>query len=86
MENKDNFVQGLMIGGVVGVVLGLMLAPESGDKTRKEIVSKFHDLQDILTDKMSEFSGHEADKKKSKTSNKVVQKNVLRKTTSKKKK
>lgn len=53
MENKDNFVQGLMLGGVVGVVVGLMLAPESGQKTRRELVERFNDLQDVLSDRLT---------------------------------
>lgn len=43
---------GILIGLAVGAVVGLLLAPESGNKTRKRISSEsdsfFKDLQDQL--------------------------------------
>lgn len=43
---------GILVGLAVGAVVGLLLAPESGNKTRKRISSEsdsfFKDLQDQL--------------------------------------
>ena len=43
---------GILVGLAVGAVVGLLLAPESGKKTRKKITSEsdsfFKDLQDQL--------------------------------------
>jgi len=43
---------GILVGLAVGAVVGLLLAPESGQKTRKRITSEsdsfFKDLQDQL--------------------------------------
>lgn len=43
---------GILVGLAVGAIVGVLLAPESGNKTRKRIVSDsdsfFKDLQDQL--------------------------------------
>ena len=43
---------GILVGLAVGAIVGVLLAPESGKKTRKRIVSEsdsfFSDLQDQL--------------------------------------
>jgi gas vesicle protein len=45
---------GILVGLAVGAVVGILLAPESGQKTRKRIASDtdsfFKDLQDQLQD------------------------------------
>ncbi|QJD80886.1 YtxH domain-containing protein [Spirosoma rhododendri] len=45
---------GILVGLAVGAVVGILLAPESGKKTRKRISSEsdsfFSDLQDQLQD------------------------------------
>lgn len=45
-------LSGILVGLAVGAVVGLLLAPESGKKTRKKISSEsdsfFKDLQDQL--------------------------------------
>jgi gas vesicle protein len=43
MANKDSFgslVQGFVIGGVIGVVTALLIAPQSGEETRTMIQDK----------------------------------------------
>ena len=52
---KSNIMRslpGILVGLAVGAVVGLLLAPESGKKTRKRIASEsdsfFKDLQDQL--------------------------------------
>ncbi len=43
METRD-FVKGAVAGGVVGLVLGLLYAPESGVETREKIRQSAEDL------------------------------------------
>lgn len=47
LENKgDNFIAGLMIGGLIGVSVALLLAPQAGEETRAEIKNKSMELKD----------------------------------------
>lgn len=48
-DDNKNFLGGLVVGGVLGVVLGLMIAPESGEKTRRKIKDKLGGLKDYLS-------------------------------------
>ena len=43
-------------GLVVGLVLGILLAPDSGDETRKRIAKKAGDLKDAVTDKYNDIA------------------------------
>jgi gas vesicle protein len=44
-ENKHcSLVSGLLIGGLVGVIAGLILAPKSGQETREELSGKAKDM------------------------------------------
>jgi len=51
MQNKDSgalgFMAGILLGGAVGAILGLMMAQETGDKTR----AKFKKTGDALIKK-----------------------------------
>ena len=55
MANKDDseggFFSGMMLGGIAGFVVGMMLAPKSGDETR----SLFSERGQELRDKADEF-------------------------------
>ena len=44
------FVTGLAIGSVVGAGLALLLAPQSGKRTRQQIADLAEDLKDYATD------------------------------------
>ena len=37
MSKQNNFFEGLILGGIFGVIAGLLIAPETGDQTRKKI-------------------------------------------------
>jgi len=39
-----DFVKGLVMGGLVGVVFGILYAPKSGKETREDIARKTEDL------------------------------------------
>ncbi len=43
-ENNGDFLKGLLIGGVAGVILGILYAPKSGRETREELGQKTEDL------------------------------------------
>ena len=43
-EKMGDFIKGLLIGGVAGIILGILYAPKSGKETREEIGQKTEDL------------------------------------------
>jgi gas vesicle protein len=53
------FLAGLVTGGVVGVGLTLLLAPQSGEETRDQISSKSYELKDGAVEGLAE-AGHRA--------------------------
>ena len=40
----EGFVKGIFLGGVIGAVIGILYAPQSGRKTRKDINKKTSEL------------------------------------------
>ena len=50
MENGNEkfgfFTSGLILGGIIGSVLGILYAPDSGKRTRKKIQRKSDELVD----------------------------------------
>jgi gas vesicle protein len=54
-----SFFAGLMIGGLVGAGLALLLAPQSGEKTRGQIKDKGVELKDGAVEGLMEV-GHRA--------------------------
>jgi gas vesicle protein len=36
-NNGSSFFAGLILGGIIGAVLGLLFAPQPGDKTREQL-------------------------------------------------
>jgi gas vesicle protein len=54
MSNRDtgNFFTGMIIGAVVGLAVGLLFAPQSGEETREMIKRK----ADIAREKAAEVS------------------------------
>ncbi len=59
MANRSSgvleFAAGLFLGGLVGAALGLMLAPQSGRETRRQIAERGIELKDDLGRKASEL-------------------------------
>jgi gas vesicle protein len=49
MTNDQKVILGIICGAALGAVAGILLAPESGEETRKRIASKAGDLKDDLT-------------------------------------
>lgn len=42
--SDGNFLKGLIIGGIIGAVAGLLLAPKSGRETRADICNRTEEL------------------------------------------
>ena len=44
-ENSGpNFFTGLLLGGIIGAVLGLLFAPQPGEKTREQLRGKVDEM------------------------------------------
>lgn len=52
MSNNDrgaaNFLEGLLLGAVIGGVLGVLFAPQSGERSRAWLKNLKEDNQDII--------------------------------------
>jgi gas vesicle protein len=53
---SDKIILGVL-GGVAVETLGVLFAPEKGDKTRKKIMDKSNDYADELKDKLDTLLG-----------------------------
>ncbi|MDO9680509.1 MAG: YtxH domain-containing protein [Bacteroidales bacterium] len=51
----EKVLLGALAGLAVGVVVGVLFAPEKGSVTRKKITQKSEDYADILKNKFDEF-------------------------------
>jgi len=56
-KNPGNFLTGLFLGGLAGAVTMLLLAPQSGEKTRKQLQQKAMELSDQTTSRVGEVVG-----------------------------
>ncbi len=56
MSKESNFLTGIVIGAIVGAAAGVLLAPESGEETRKKIADKTSGLKEDLETKFQEIS------------------------------
>jgi gas vesicle protein len=43
-NDGSSFFAGLILGGIIGAVLGLLFAPQSGDKTREQLRGRFDEF------------------------------------------
>ncbi|WP_111309118.1 YtxH domain-containing protein [Confluentibacter sediminis] len=50
-----NTILGLLAGVAVGATLGILLAPDKGEKTRKKIISKSKETKDKLKESFDDF-------------------------------
>lgn len=49
------FLSGLFIGGMLGAVIGLLLAPQSGQETRAQLLERGIELKDELQERAAEL-------------------------------
>lgn len=47
-SNSGKFGSGLLFGIVIGAIAGLLLAPQTGEETRKKVQNTIEDLQEQL--------------------------------------
>lgn len=62
MENSEyrdtlNFLVGLAVGALIGSGAALLLAPQSGSRTRKRIAHRAGELTDAATDRLEDARG-----------------------------
>jgi gas vesicle protein len=48
MKSPGSFITGLLAGAVIGGVIALLYAPQSGKETREKLRQKFNDLEKEL--------------------------------------
>jgi gas vesicle protein len=48
------FMSGLLIGGIAGAITALLLAPQSGEETRKVLIDKSMELKDMAVESVEE--------------------------------
>ena len=60
--SKGKVVVGTLAGLAVGAIAGILLAPQKGSKTRKQIMDKSSDYYDELKAKFDEFTDSLAEK------------------------
>ena len=55
MEDSGKVVLGLLAGVALGATLGILFAPDKGERTRRNISSKVEDLEGDLEDRFEDF-------------------------------
>jgi len=53
-KGRIKFIEGAVIGAVMGIVAGVMMAPESGKKTRKNLMKKTAEFYKYLGAKLQD--------------------------------
>ncbi|MCJ7522317.1 MAG: YtxH domain-containing protein [Dehalococcoidia bacterium] len=46
-NNGPNFFTGLLLGGIIGAILGLLFAPQPGEKTREQLRGKIDEITSL---------------------------------------
>lgn len=57
MTNDQKVILGFLCGAAAGALAGILLAPDSGEQTRKKIAIKAKDLKDDLSEQFSSTFG-----------------------------
>jgi len=55
MSNSNNFLGGLLFGGLAGFVAGILYAPKTGSEMRKQIAETSDELYHQANDQISDF-------------------------------
>jgi len=54
MQDSVNFIAGLTLGTLIGAVTALLLAPQSGKRTRRDLARRAERLGDEATERLDE--------------------------------
>jgi gas vesicle protein len=54
METQKKLISGILIGGAVGIIAGLLLAPTTGKEMRETIAKKSGSMKDSLIDTITD--------------------------------
>jgi gas vesicle protein len=54
MDSQKKLIGGILIGSAIGVLAGLLLAPQTGKQLRKKISRGTRDFKDDVVDSVSE--------------------------------
>ncbi|HBT20836.1 MAG TPA: hypothetical protein DEA47_05705 [Peptococcaceae bacterium] len=57
MSDNGDFLAGLVIGGLLGFIAGVLLAPASGKETRSKIADKTFEIVEQTKETIGEVSG-----------------------------
>jgi gas vesicle protein len=52
MNTTTKVLTGVLVGASVGIIAGILIAPDSGKRTREKIAGKTRDLKNLMTDSM----------------------------------
>lgn len=52
MNTTSKVLTGVLVGASVGIIAGILIAPDSGKRTREKIAGKTRDLKSLMTDSM----------------------------------
>lgn len=52
--SNSKLLAGFLAGAAVGGILGILLAPDKGEVTRKKIIDKSNDFSDAVKDKFND--------------------------------
>ncbi len=53
--SKTNILISVIIGSFIGALLGVLYAPEKGEKTRKQIAQKSDEYSDLVKSEFDDF-------------------------------
>jgi gas vesicle protein len=62
LNKTEKVVAALLLGAVIGLIVGILFAPDNGEDTRKKMTSKAEDFNDTIKRKWN-FLMDEAKKK-----------------------
>jgi gas vesicle protein len=54
MNTTSKVLTGVLVGASVGIIAGILIAPDSGKRTREKIAGKTRDLKNLMTDSMAD--------------------------------
>lgn len=60
--STQKLITGILLGTSVGLLVGILFAPDKGSETRKKISRKSSDLAESVKDKFNDFIDSVADK------------------------